>query len=52
MQKGFEAAKTQAGIDPAKIEYLVIAIRFKKPTADLNFQAPELMVVLRGAHCP
>jgi hypothetical protein len=48
MHKGFEAAKTQAGIDPAKIEYLVIAIRFKKPTADLNFQAPELMVVSSG----
>ena len=48
MHKGFEAAKTQAGIDPAKIEYLVIAIRFKKPTADLNFQAPEIMVVSSG----
>lgn len=48
MHKGFEAAKTQAGIDPAKIEYLVIAIRFKKPTADLNFQAPEFMMVSSG----
>jgi hypothetical protein len=48
MHKGFEAAKTQAGIDPAKVEYLVIAIRFKKPTADLNFQAPEFMVVSSG----
>jgi hypothetical protein len=48
MHKGFEAAKTQAGIDPAKVEYLVIAVRFKKPTADLNFQAPELMVVSSG----
>ena len=48
MRKGFETAKTQAGIDPAKVEYLVIAIRFKKPTADLNFQAPEIMVVSNG----
>jgi len=48
MHKGFEAAKTQAGIDPAKVDYLVIAIRFKKPTADLNFQAPEFMVVSSG----
>jgi len=48
MRKGFEAAKTQAGVDPAKIAYLVIAVRFKKPTADLNFQAPELMVVSSG----
>jgi hypothetical protein len=48
MHKGFEAAKTQAGIDPAKVEYLIIAVRFKKPTADLNFQAPEIMVVSSG----
>jgi len=48
MRKGFEAAKTQAGVDPAKIAYLVIAVRFKKPTADLNFQAPEFMVVSSG----
>ena len=48
MHKGFEAAKTQAGVDPAKIQYLVIAVRFKKPTADLNFQAPEVMVVSNG----
>lgn len=48
MHKGFAAAKAQAGIDPAKVEYLVIAVRFKKPTADLNFQAPELMVVSSG----
>jgi len=48
MRKGFEAAKTHAGIDPAKVEYIIIAVRFKKPTADLNFQAPELMVVSSG----
>ena len=48
MRKGFEAAKQQAGIDPAKVEYVVIAVRFKKPTADLNFQAPEIMVVSSG----
>jgi hypothetical protein len=48
MRKGFEAAKQQAGIDPAKVEYLVIAVRFKKPTADLNFQAPEFMAVSSG----
>jgi len=48
MHKGFAAAKAQAGIDPAKVEYLVIVVRFKKPTADLNFQAPELMVISSG----
>ena len=48
MHKGFEAAKTQAGIDPSKVEFIVIAVRFKKPTADLNFQAPEFMMVSSG----
>lgn len=48
MRKGFEAAKQQAGVDPTKIDYIVIAIHFKKPTADLNFQAPEFMVVSSG----
>lgn len=48
MRKGFEAAKQQAGVDPTKVDYVVIAVRFKKPTADLNFQAPEFMVVTGG----
>ena len=48
MHKGFEAAKSQAGIDPAKVEYLVIVVRFRKPTADLNFQAPEFMMASSG----
>jgi hypothetical protein len=48
MRKGFEDVKANAGIDPTKIDYIVMAIRFKKPTADLNFQPPELMVVASG----
>lgn len=48
MRKGFAEVKSNAGIDPAKIDYLVIAVRFKKPTGDLNFQAPEFMVVSSG----
>ena len=36
------------GIDPTKVDYIVIAVRFKKPTADLNFQPPEFMVVASG----
>jgi hypothetical protein len=48
MRKGFEEARKQAGIDPTKIDYLVIAFRFKKPTADLNFQSPEYMLVSGG----
>jgi hypothetical protein len=48
MRKGFEEAKKNAGIDPTKIDYIVLAVRFKKPTADLHFQAPEFMVVASG----
>lgn len=48
MRKAFEEAKTKAGIDPTKINYIVIAVRFKKPTADLNFQPPEFMMVSSG----
>jgi hypothetical protein len=48
MRKGFDEAKKSAGIDPAKIDYFVIAVRFKRPTTDLNFQAPEFMLVSSG----
>lgn len=48
MRKGFEEVKKNAGFDPAKIDYVVIAVRFNKPTGDLNFQAPEFMVVSSG----
>jgi hypothetical protein len=48
MRKGFEEMKQQAGIDPTKIDYIVIASRFKKPTADLNFQPGEVMIVIGG----
>jgi hypothetical protein len=48
MRQGFEEAKKKAGVDPTKIDYVVIAVRFKKPTADLKFQAPEFMVVSSG----
>lgn len=48
MRQGFEQAKQMAGIDPTKIDYIVIATRFRKPTDDLNFQPPEFMVVASG----
>lgn len=48
MRKGFEEAKKTAGIDPTKVDYVVIAVRFKKPTDDLNFQPPEFMVISSG----
>lgn len=48
MRKGFEQARQMAGVDPTKIEYVVIATRFRKPTDDLNFQMPEFMIVTSG----
>ncbi len=48
MHKGFEEARKNAGIDPTKIDYIVCAVRFKKPTADLNFQPPEFMAIASG----
>ena len=48
MRKGFEEVKKSAGIDPTRVEYIVIAVRFKKPSDDLNFQPPEFMVVSSG----
>ena len=48
MRKGFADMKKNAGVDPTQLEYLVIAVRFRKPTADLNFQAPEIMVISSG----
>ncbi len=38
MRKGFEEVKKNAGIDPGRVEYLVIAVRFKKPSAELDSQ--------------
>jgi hypothetical protein len=48
MRKTFADAKLHAGVDPTKIQFVVIAVRFRKPTADLNFQPPEFMVVAGG----
>jgi hypothetical protein len=48
MRLGMEEVKRQAGFDPTKVDYVVFAIRFNKPTADLNFQLPEFMVVSSG----
>src|SRR5687767_1400472 len=44
----FTDMKKGAGIDPSSIEYLVIAVRFNKPAADLSFVAPDVMAVVGG----
>ena len=44
----FADMKKGVGIDPSSVEYLVIAVRFHKPAADLSFVAPDVMAVIGG----
>ncbi|MFN2531406.1 MAG: hypothetical protein ABR555_08925 [Pyrinomonadaceae bacterium] len=48
MQSSFRDIKQAVGVDPATIEYVVIAVRFHKPGADLSFVAPDIMMVTSG----
>jgi len=48
MRAAFVDIKRNIGMDPASVEYLAIAIRFNKPTADLSFAAPDVLVVAGG----
>ena len=48
MRSAFADVKSAAGVDPATIEYLVLAVRFNKPAANLSFIAPDAMIVVGG----
>lgn len=48
MRAVFEDLKKSIGIDPANLDYVVIALRFHKPTADLGFVPPEVIAVASG----
>lgn len=48
LRKALEDIKGFAGVDPLKVEFIVMAVRFRKPTADLNFAPPEFMAVAGG----
>ena len=48
MREAFGQLKGFSGVDPTKVEYFVIAVRFRKPSADLRFNAPEFMAVTGG----
>jgi hypothetical protein len=48
MRESFADFKKSIGVDPATVEYLVIAVRFHKPASDLSFVAPDVMAVLGG----
>jgi hypothetical protein len=48
MREAFADIKKATGVDPAAIQYLVIAVRFHKPAGDLSFVAPDVMAVIGG----
>lgn len=48
MRMLFEDLKMGVGVDPANIDYIVIALRFHKPAADLSFVPPEVLAVISG----
>lgn len=48
LRKALEDIKGFAGVDPSKAEFIVMAVRFRKPTADFNFAPPEFMAVAGG----
>ena len=48
MRSAFGEMKKSVGFDPSTVEYLVIALRFHKPAADLSFVAPDIMAVMGG----
>lgn len=48
MRKTFADMNQFAGVDPTKLDFIVIAVRFRKPTADLKFTPPEFMAVTSG----
>lgn len=48
MRATFADLKKSVGVDPGSVEYLVIAVRFHKPAADLSFVAPDVMAVIGG----
>ncbi|HEY6120471.1 MAG TPA: hypothetical protein VIV66_10950 [Pyrinomonadaceae bacterium] len=48
MRQQFGDLKRTVGVDPSQIEFVVMAVRFHRPSADLTFQAPEFLIVSSG----
>lgn len=48
MRAMFDDLKKGLGVDPSTIDHVVIAMRFNKPSADLNFVAPDILAVASG----
>lgn len=48
LREGASQLKKEAGIDPGNIDFIVLQVRFKKPSASLDFSLPEYMIVASG----
>jgi len=48
MRASFAEMKKSVGFDPSSVDYLVFALRFRKPAGDLSFVAPDVMAVMGG----
>jgi hypothetical protein len=48
MRAAFEDLKKGLGVDPSALDYVVVAMRFHKPSGDLSFVPPEVIAVASG----
>ncbi len=48
MRKTMADIKQFSGVDPGRVDYVIIAIRFRKPNSDLSFLPPEFLAVSSG----
>ena len=48
MRALFDDLKKSLGVDPSTLDYVVVAMRFHKPSADLSFVPPEVIAVASG----
>lgn len=48
MRKTMADIKQFSGVDPGRVDYVVIAVRFRKPASDLSFMPPEFLAVSSG----
>ncbi len=48
MRQQFTELRGFVGVDPSRVDFVVIGMRFRRPTADLHFVAPEFLVVSTG----
>lgn len=48
LMKGLDQAKAFTGIDVRRLEFIVLAMRFNKPSGGMIYPLPEAMLAMRG----